>query len=369
MFVGGPNRIYCREFGTATHERTGLRRAAFDPQGKFVSLQVRVVGRTDVGLVRPGNEDCLHLDEKNHVYAVCDGMGGHQAGEVASMMASDVIHQAFSQFSSELLGYPALNLDRTLPPSGDLLLRAIRLANRAVFNKASSSPTLTGMGTTIVAVAFEADVMSIAHVGDSRVYRLTERALEPLTRDHSWVAEIQVSHNMSEEEATSFVGKNVITRALGVRATVEADFRIIKVKPGDQFILCSDGLCGYADDDEIFDVAARFRNDLTGLVDALIQMANDRGGSDNVTVIALQVGEVKESPLPEVEVFTLQEESQEAAAAEDRWLARLSEAVPERRPAPGKSASKSGRSKLILLLIFFVFAIAAAMIIWYLPQR
>ncbi|MEW5795168.1 MAG: Stp1/IreP family PP2C-type Ser/Thr phosphatase [Candidatus Zixiibacteriota bacterium] len=334
-----------------------------------MSLQIKVVGRTDIGLVRPGNEDCLHLDERNHVYAVCDGMGGHQAGEVASMMASDIIHQAFTQFSSELLDYPLLSVGRTLPPSGDLLLKSIRLANRAVYNKAMSSPTLTGMGTTIVAAAFEADVMSVAHVGDSRAYRLGERALEPLTRDHSWVAEIQASHNMSEEEATSFVGKNVITRALGVRATVEADFRIIKVKPGDQFLLCSDGLCGYADDDEIFDVASRFRANLAEMIDALIQMANDRGGSDNVTVIALQVLGIRESPLPEVSVFTLKEETPETVAAEDRWLARLAEAAPERRPPQGGKLSKAGGSKIVLLLIFLVFAVAAVLIIWFLPQK
>ena len=182
-----------------------------------------VVGRTDRGLVRPGNEDYLHLDDKNAVYAVCDGMGGHQAGEVASMTASETIRVLFDQFHDDLLRDERLSPGRTLPPGGDLLLRSIRLANRQIYNRAAADSLLSGMGTTVVAVAFQDDLMSIAHVGDSRAYRLEERQLQPLTRDHSWVSEMQANHNLSEKDSTSFVGRNVITRALGVRETVEVD--------------------------------------------------------------------------------------------------------------------------------------------------
>ena len=330
-------------------------------------LQVKVVGKTDVGLIRPGNEDYLHLDEKSQVYAVCDGMGGHQAGEVASMTASATIRQAFSRFGSELLEDPALNIGRTLPPSGELLLKAIRLANRAIYNRALLDIELSGMGTTVVAVALEADIMSICHVGDSRAYRLRERDLEPLTRDHSWVAEIQASQNLSPEEANSVVGKNVITRALGVREAVEVDYRIIKVKPGDKFLLCSDGLCGFADDDEILEVAGKHLDDLNKLADALIQMANDRGGSDNVTVVAIEIAEVKPSPLPEVDVFTLAAETQDTLDAEDRWLDRLAELDA----AEDETGSSDGRgvSKLVLLTIFLVFVAVAILIVWFLPDQ
>jgi PPM family protein phosphatase len=331
-----------------------------------VSLKITVVGKSDVGLVRPGNEDCLHLDEKNRVYAVLDGMGGHQAGEVASMTASEIIHQAYANFDTGLLTDPHLAVDRTLPPNSDLLLRAIRLANRAIYVKALGNPSLTGMGTTIVALAAEADVMSVAHVGDSRAYRLTDQGLEPLTRDHSWVAEIQTTHNISAAEASSVVGRNVITRALGVRATVEVDCRIIKVKPGEQFLLCSDGLCGFADDDEIFEVARQFRQDLTRLVDALIQLANDRGGSDNVTVIALQVIGVQESPLPEVDVFTLKEESDKTGEAENRWLVKLADSASE---PPPSASTRTGANKLVLFALVAVFAAVAVWIIWFLPGK
>jgi serine/threonine protein phosphatase PrpC len=332
-----------------------------------VALQIAAVGRSDIGLVRPGNEDSLHLDDKSHVYAVCDGMGGHQAGEVASMTAADVLQKSFGHFGAELLNDPNLTVGRTLPPGGELLLKAIRLANRTIYVKALGNPALTGMGTTIVSVALEADIMSIAHVGDSRAYRLTEHGLEPLTRDHSWVAEMQTSHNISAKEAGSVVGRNVITRALGVRPTVEVDFRIVKVKPGERFMLCSDGLCGFADDDEIFDAARPHLNDLTKIVESLIQLANDRGGSDNVTVVALEIRGVQSSPLPELDLFTLKEESEETGEAENRWIVRFAEAETE--SPPNKATGGSGANKFILLTLVLAFMAVAAAIIWYFPGK
>ena len=301
------------------------------------------------------------------MYAVCDGMGGHQAGEVASMTASETVRAVFADDGSEFLGNADLDIGRTLPPSGELLLKSIRLANRAIYNRASVDPALTGMGTTIVGVAFEADIMSIAHVGDSRAYRLQERELEPLTRDHSWVAEIQETQNVSAEEAGSFVGKNVITRALGVRENVEVDYRIVKVKPGDQFVLCSDGLCGFADDDEIFDVASKYRSDLVKLTDALVQMANDRGGSDNCTVIAIEVVDRRESPLPELDVFTLNGEGPATLEAEDRWLAHLTELETQRQIE--RADGGGGINKFVLLAIFVVFVVVAVLVIWFLPNQ
>lgn len=331
-----------------------------------MSLQIKISGKTDVGLVRPGNEDYLHLDPDHQVYAVCDGMGGHQAGEVASVTASQTIRTAFTELGGRHLEAPALNIGQTLPPAGERLLKSIRLANRAIFNRSAEDPELSGMGTTVVAVAFEADIMSIAHVGDSRAYRLGERELLPLTRDHSWIAEVQATQNLSQEDASSFVGKNVITRALGVRNNVEVDCRIAKVRAGDKFILCSDGLCGFADDDEIYDVAAKVRNDLDKMTSALIQMANDRGGSDNVTIISLEVIEVEESPLPEIEVFTLGAENDATLEAEDTWLVEMAEFQAQLEADQAKGGGRA--NKYVLLTIFVAFVITAIVIIWYLPD-
>ena len=330
-----------------------------------VPLIHKVVGKTDQGLVRLGNEDYLHLDEKNAVYAVCDGMGGHQAGEIASMTASETIRTLFDHFRNDLLNDSRLSLDRTLLPSGELLLKSIRLANREIYTKAATDPALAGMGTTIVAVAFEGDVMSVAHVGDSRAYRLNAKKLQPLTKDHSWVSEMQQNHQLSEEEALSVVGKNVITRALGVRENVEIDYRLIKVKPGDIYILCSDGLSGFADDEDIFAVVDKARSDVKRIVDDLVQLANDRGGADNVTVVVIEIKQVDSPQIPEVEVFTLPEESQELMAAEDEWLTKVTAFKAERSQRQQKPQAGSSLSKFLLTVIFVVFVILAGVFIYF----
>jgi len=327
-----------------------------------VPLKIDVYGQSDVGLVRSGNEDFLHIDEANQVYAVCDGMGGHQAGEVASMSAAQVLERVFGSFSSEIQTDPALAVDESLPEKGSLLVKAVRLANRFVYRKASTERSMKGMGTTIVAIAFEDGMVSVVHVGDSRAYRLEKSNLVPLTRDHSWVAEIAAQQDLTDEEAENLVGKNVITRALGVRSDVEVDVSTYKVNKGEKFILCSDGLCGFADDDEIFRVAARYRDDNKKIVEELIQMANDRGGSDNVTVIALELIDIGESNGNEVGPITIPAETREILAVEDQWLEQIESAPEAKKKEPAVSAEP--KSKVFLALIFVLFAIVAAIIIW-----
>ncbi len=330
-------------------------------------LKLKVIGKTDKGLVRPANEDFLHVDNENRVFAVCDGMGGHQAGEVASMAAADTLLRVFSYHHEGILTDPTLKLERALPATGDLLVKAVRIANRAINSRAYGQKALAGMGTTIVATAFESDVMSIAHVGDSRAYRLGEDALEPLTTDHSWVTEVQLAKGISREEAAAFVGKNVITRALGVRENVEVDYRLVRIKVGELFLLCSDGLCGYAEDDEIFSVADRYRSDPEKLVDHLIELAYEKGGPDNITVVVIEVVEVNSSQLPEVEPFTVPFEPEPIQQAEDRWVERMSgdevqresQKKNEQSPAP---VSKPNRALVIGL--FVAFAVIAILIIF-----
>ncbi len=328
-----------------------------------MTLTLRAVGKSDKGLVRPGNEDTLLVDQKHSVFAVCDGMGGAQAGEVASMMAADIVHTAFTVFAGELSEDPSLKIDRHLPTSGDVLIKSIRLANRAIYTKAGSSSTLHGMGTTVVALALEKNMMSVAHVGDSRAYKIEERGLTPLTRDHSWVNEIQQTQNLTPEEAASVVGKNVITRALGVRANVDVDYRLMQVNPGDKFLICSDGLCGYADDDEIFMAIRRVRDDLEKVVDNLIQLANDRGGADNVTVVAIEVVEVSETDLPEVEPFTIAGENDSLLEVEDAWLTRINDHMAARE-AQEDDTQPSAPGKKNLYLLFGLFIVVAVVIIY-----
>jgi len=328
-----------------------------------VPLKYRLIGKTDVGLVRPGNEDFLHLDHNNNVFAVCDGMGGHQAGEVASMTASTTLHNLFNNFKNELQDEKLLAIDQSIPSIGNILIKSIRLANSHIYHKAAADTDLSGMGTTIASIALNGDMMSVAHVGDSRVYRLEQRTLVPLTRDHSWVAEIQNSQNISQEEAELVVGKNVITRALGVRNTVEVDYRLVRVRPGDIFILCSDGLCGFADDEDIFNIANKARLDLELIVDNLIQLAKDRGGADNITVIAIQIDEVENTNLSEIEVFTAPAENEEEQNIEKRWLDKLSEA--EKKTEIPNSIVKGSSNRKLVTTIFILFIIVAFVIIYF----
>lgn len=325
-------------------------------------LKYRIVGKTDVGLVRPGNEDYLHLDHSNHVFAVCDGMGGHQAGEVASMTSSITLQNLFKNFHDELLEVNLLSVEHTIPTSGNLLIKSIRLANSHIYHKAAVDVNLSGMGTTIASIALQGDMMSIAHVGDSRVYRLDQRSLVPLTIDHSWVAEIQNNQHISQEEAESVVGKNVITRALGVRETVEVDYRLLRMHPGDIFMLCSDGLCGFADDEDIFGIANKARTDLNLIVDSLIQLAKDRGGADNITVIALQIDEIEKTDLSEIDVFTVPVETSEEQNIEKDWLEKLTEA--ENNPDIQENVKQEKPNKRFVLIIFIIFIIAAIAIIY-----
>ncbi len=330
-----------------------------------MSSKLRVAGKTDVGLVRSGNEDTVHVDEKNKVFAVCDGMGGHQAGEVASMTAANTLQTVFTKYFDALLNDTPTKIPKVLPPSGELLLKGIRLANRAIYRSATSDSSKQGMGTTIVALAVEADVLSIAHVGDSRAYLWRNSQLSPLTRDHSWIEEIQEQQQLTAEEANSLVGKNVITRALGVRENVEVDYKLIKMQPDDLYMICSDGICGFVDDEEISRAVADNYPDPSKLVDTLIEMANGKGGADNSSAVAVYVDSVDGSPIPEVEVFTLAEESPELLTAEDAWLDRIADEAAQEETGETETPERSGGSSAALYSIFAFFAIVMVLIIYF----
>jgi len=335
-----------------------------------MSLVCKAVGKTDIGLVRTGNEDYLQLDPQNNVFAVCDGMGGHAAGEVASMTAAEIISTSFSHFQRELLEDETLALGRTVPDTGTILVKSIRLANREIYNRAQTDSALSGMGTTIVALSLEADYMSIAHVGDSRAYKIEDRELVQLTKDHSWVQEMQDSQRINLSEAEASVGKNVITRALGVRHDVEVDYRLLKVKAGDRFMLCTDGLCGFADNDEIFDVIKRAESDIEKIADLLVKMANDRGGMDNVTVAVIEIEKVEDSLIEKCEPFTVSAESPELLKIEDLWLQKINTKRQEMAEMGEKPAEeKKTPDKKVVLAIFAGFFIIVLMFIWMLMSK
>lgn len=328
-----------------------------------MSVRISIFGKSDRGLVRSGNEDSFLIDTENNLVLVCDGMGGHQAGEVASRDACAIISYSFSQIASALMEDAVLSLPATLPPLGDLLIKAIRLANRSIYFRSRSRSHLSGMGTTIVGVVVENGIINVAHVGDSRAYRLNFAGLVPLTTDHSWVAELKQSGQFSEAEAAMMVGKNVITRALGVNEKVEIDYRADRISPGDIYILCTDGLSAYADDTDIFAAIKDCRDDINGIVENLVRLANDRGGQDNVTVAAIRVDEVSsENTQNAVPPVTVGVESDEALLRENEIIGAIiqQEEKTEQFRVEGVEAVEKRRP---LVWIFAIFIVIAAIII------
>lgn len=330
-----------------------------------MGIEFTVAGKTDVGLVRTGNEDSYKIIEDQNLIIVCDGMGGHQAGEVASGMACDIISYCFMGMANRVNTDRQLVLPSKFPAMSDLLVKSIRLASRAIFNRARENPDQTGMGTTVVAAVLEENMIGIAHTGDSRAYRLTDKELIPLTTDHSWITELQKSGMYEEMKAAGEVNKNVITRALGVHDTVAVDYRLSPVKGGEIYILCTDGLCGYADDETIFKVAREGEGNVDKIAHDLVKLANDLGGQDNVTVAALKIDEVTgESDYQTIEPVTIGEESLEVLQYEDQLIEEImsliQRPVSDEPTAPGKKTVNWLLLIIVLAVIIILVLIALA---------
>ncbi|MBI2816717.1 MAG: Stp1/IreP family PP2C-type Ser/Thr phosphatase [Acidobacteria bacterium] len=254
-------------------------------------LRVEVGARSDVGMVRHNNEDCFAVDPELKLFVLCDGMGGQAAGEVASKLAVDVISEhcrhATKNPKLEYVG----EYKKEFSAATNRLASGIRLSNQAIREAAQSRPGTSGMGSTVVAAQLTGNVLSIAHVGDSRIYLLRDGPLRQLTRDHSLVMEQVRKGLMTVEEAEHSEMSNVILRALGAEPTVQVDVDELWVQSGDQVLLCSDGLTRMVSDAGIAQVLAE-ANTAQHACERLVEIANDNGGEDNVTAV---VGRLKPS--------------------------------------------------------------------------
>lgn len=248
------------------------------------SARVLVAGETNVGMKRTHNEDAFDLIDDERLYLVADGMGGHASGEVASKMAIETLREFFSATSQDPEATWPYKMDKARGYEENRLITGIKLANLRIHEAAQREPKLRGMGTTLVTILVTDEGVLIAHVGDSRVYRLRQNKLEQLTDDHSLLNDYIKMKRLTEEEIANFPHKNVIVRALGMKETVKVDTRLDPPQPGDLYILCSDGLCGPVSDQEIGEIAAS-TNDLKAIASKLIERANANGGPDNVTVV------------------------------------------------------------------------------------
>ncbi len=245
---------------------------------------------TDTGRVREHNEDAIGSNPEIGLMVLADGMGGYIAGEVASGIAVQIV----TELATEAADREELNDIDThsgLMRQSIILRDAVYRSNKIIYQTAQSQTHCEGMGTTIVAALFYDDKVSIAHVGDSRAYRLRSGAFEQLTLDHSLLQELVDRGFYSHEEAQRSTNRNYVTRALGVEPTVEVEVREFDVLPDDIYLLCSDGLPDMVEDDDIHLTISTFDASLDRVGQQLIDLANDHGGRDNVSVMLAQVKE------------------------------------------------------------------------------
>jgi PPM family protein phosphatase len=311
---------------------------------------------SDTGKKRRRNEDSYVVAPP--LFAVADGMGGAQAGEVASKLAAAALEDTDSGSSS----------------GQERVVSLIQEANRRVYARANTDPATSGMGTTMTVALVEGQVVTIGHVGDSRAYLVRAGSLEQLTEDHSLVNELLKSGKLSPQEAETHPQRSVITRAVGTDPDVEVDAFTVDALEGDVFLLCSDGLTDMVDDDGILDVVERYHDDLDRVAKSLVSAANRGGGEDNITVIAftmtadgdtvqLPAAEPDEDtlegipvPAPTVDTMVVPPEQVEHVFIEPGSPA--AEAVTRKEPI-----STAARVRLVLAMLVLL-GIAAALLVW-----
>lgn len=309
-------------------------------------------GLTDTGRRRRRNEDSFVLDPP--LFAVADGMGGAQAGEVASRLAA----AAFKEFHEADGLEPEQRVEAL-----------VQEANRRVYERSHEDANATGMGTTVTAALLEGDRVAIGHVGDSRAYRIRGDALEQLTQDHSLVADLMRSGRLTPEEADAHPQRSVITRALGTDPTVDVDTFAVALEAGDVFLLCSDGLTTMVPDEEILRLVHE-GGSLERAAKALVKAANKRGGEDNVTVVLFRVDAGGDPPLDETARLAPAGEEGDTDELEDTLTGEeaipvvttppaepaVREDVAPSRPAPAPPARrrKSRRAFALVAALLFV---------------
>jgi len=311
-------------------------------------------GASDTGRKRRRNEDSYVIAPP--LFAVADGMGGAQAGEIASKLAAAALEDT----------------DPGAMSGPERVTSLIQEANRRVHERAVSDPSTSGMGTTMTVALVEGTNVTFGHVGDSRAYRYREGSIEQITEDHSLVNELLKSGKLSPDEAETHPQRSVITRAVGTDPDVDVDSFIVEAEPGDVFLICSDGLTDMVEDEGIREVLEKFHNDLDRATKSLVSAANRGGGEDNITVVAFEIsedgGETARMPAvdaedtmenvaaPKVDTMVVPPEQVEHVFVEPG--SPEAAAVTRREPI-----SPAARVRLVLTMLVLL-AIAAVLLVW-----
>ena len=310
-------------------------------------------GASDTGRKRRRNEDSYVLAPP--IFAVADGMGGAQAGEIASRLAAAALEDT----------------DPGAKSGAERVTSLIQEANRRVHERAIADPTTSGMGTTMTVALVEGTTVTFGHVGDSRAYRFRDGAIEQITEDHSLVNELLKSGKLSPEEADTHPQRSVITRAVGTDPDVDVDSFTIEAEVGDVFLICSDGLTDMVDDEDIRSVLDKFHNDLDRATKSLVSAANRGGGEDNITVVAFEISEdggetarmpaveedtMESIPVPKVDTMVVPPEEVEHVFVEPG--SPEAAAITKREPI-----TPAARVRLVLVMLVLL-AVAAVLLVW-----
>lgn len=267
-----------------------------------LSTALEMAKATHTGMVRSHNEDSITLEPEIGLAVLADGMGGYNAGEVASGIATALISNETKEAMTRIEPHTVDHNSGKLIAAA-LMREVIAKANASIYQSANTQPQYAGMGTTLVVTLFCDDKLTVAHIGDSRCYRLRSQKLEQITRDHSLLQEQIDSGLLSKEAARHSQNKNLVTRALGIEPEVEPEINTFDVLPDDIYLVCSDGLNDMVEDEDIELTLSSLAANLPLAADQLVQMANDAGGRDNVSVILIKIR--KDFP------------------AEDGWVSRI----------------------------------------------
>ncbi len=297
-------------------------------------MRILCWAQTDVGKKRDHNEDSFLVAAEVGLYVVADGMGGHAGGDQASQLAVSVLHEAVQQAGlTDRPDHTALGAEE--PAALTVLREGSRNAGEIIFDLAQQHPHLAGMGTTLTALLFHSGRMHLAHVGDSRAFLFRDGRIEQLSDDHSWINEQVKAGLISDEEARHSKFKHIITRSVGFERQVTVDVMSLPVLMGDCFVLCSDGLSNYLDNDELGRLLTT--NYFAGIPPLLVELANERGGDDNITVLLVYVA--NDSGPPQVEDLSAADPAQ---LATDPGLDPASTGSPEPTSPGSGSAEAAG---------------------------
>ncbi|HLD30309.1 MAG TPA: protein phosphatase 2C domain-containing protein, partial [bacterium] len=334
---------------------------------------IDLAARTDVGLKRTLNEDSFGILKDEFLYFVCDGMGGHAGGDFASSLVRDTVLDLFRYpLPREIKEIPVFPASAPYPDplkeEIEKFVSILKIANRRLFNLAVEFPRLRGMGTTFSGVRLFMDNIILAHVGDSRIYRLRGEAWKQLTQDHSYVNELIQDGEITEEEAKKFSSRNVITRALGTRPRIKVDVRVSKIEQEDLYLITTDGLLAEAEESAIEEAVRKECGQLDPLAEALVGKARAAGGSDNITVILAGIREKSTDRLgdfAEESTFVFQEEGEEQTEKLDKFINQKyplrSVIIPLHAREDKKKDSRKnlfimlGAGLLGIFLVFFLF--------------